>query len=108
VKSLSVREEIHKVLGKSFGDELIARAYPRDQHAHVSLGATSQVLAVADTALVENREALKRNPRSPARYAFLIGCYILRNRLSEAKALAEDFEQTISALLSRLYHTLAF
>jgi tetratricopeptide (TPR) repeat protein len=87
-----VRGEIRKTLGESLADALIERAFPQSGHNFSNRGYVYQVLGCHDKALVENRKALEQNPTSAARHAFLVGCYILLNRLREAQTLIEEAE----------------
>ena len=91
-----VREKVRQQLGESLGDELMSRAYPRNEHALESplggLGYTNQVLALVNKNPPGDRSGLGQSSTSAARYAFLIGCYILLNRVEEAQALATEAE----------------
>ena len=87
-----VREDFRKTLGESLADALIESAFPQSGHNFANRGYVYQVLGCHDKALVENRKALEQNPTSGARYAFLVGSYILLNRLREAQTLIEEAE----------------
>ena len=84
------RMEIRKTLGELLADALIERAFPQTDHNFANWGHVYQVLGFHDRALNENLKALDQNPTSAARYGFLVGCYILLNRLSEAQTLIEE------------------
>ena len=87
-----VREETRKTIGESLADALLERAFPKTHNNVANWGYVYQVLGCHEKALVENRKALEQNPTSAARYAFLVGCYILLNRLREAQSVIEEAE----------------
>jgi len=87
-----VREETRKSLGELAGDYLMQRAFPSVEPEHDNSGYMYVALGQHDKALDEGLIALERNPISARRYTFLVGCYILLNRLREAQALVEEAE----------------
>lgn len=84
-----VVEEMRKSLGERI-DDLMKRAFPRLERDTLNEGYVHVALGEYDRALVEGHRALEKNPTSARRYAFLIGCYTILNRLSEAQALVDE------------------
>jgi hypothetical protein len=67
-----VREDVRKQLGESRGDELMSRAYPRNEHALESprggLEYTRQIVALVNRIPLEDRRSLEPTPRSYQTY----------------------------------------
>jgi tetratricopeptide (TPR) repeat protein len=106
-----VREETRRNLGESLADELMEVAFSQIEHAEPDkLGYMYAVHGQYETALLEARMALKKNPTSVRRYTFLINCYILLNRFNEAQALVEeaDLKNVDSPRLHFYSYMLAF
>lgn len=85
-----VREETCRKLGEASGEALMKRGFPEVERGPGNPGYVYVALGQHEKALVEGHKALEKNPTSARRYAFLIGCYILLNRLSEARALLDE------------------
>jgi eukaryotic-like serine/threonine-protein kinase len=72
--------------------ELWAQTYPRDTLPPGSVGAIYIGLGQYDKALEKTREALQLDRGSAANYASLVGCFVLLNRLEDARLWAEEAE----------------
>jgi eukaryotic-like serine/threonine-protein kinase len=70
--------------------ELWAQTYPRDILPPGSVAATYIALGQYDKALEKTRDALRLDRGSGADYAILVGCFLLLNRLEEARAVAQE------------------
>jgi serine/threonine protein kinase/tetratricopeptide (TPR) repeat protein len=70
--------------------ELWAQAYPREFVPPANLGVLYQSLGQYDKALEEFREALRLAPDDALTYGNLVISYICLNRLTEARATAEE------------------
>jgi tetratricopeptide (TPR) repeat protein len=85
-----VREEARKRFGELRAEGLMKLAFPRAERTVGNLGYIHVARGQHDKALAEGLNALERNPISAGRYAFLIACYTLLNRLEEARAFLEE------------------
>src|SRR5262249_54988368 len=72
--------------------ELWAQTYPRDTLPPGSVGAIYIGLGQYDRALEKTREALQLDRGSAANYASLVGCFVLLNRVEDARAWAQEAE----------------
>jgi DNA-binding winged helix-turn-helix (wHTH) protein/tetratricopeptide (TPR) repeat protein len=67
-----------------------SQTYPRDAVPHASLSLIDRVLGQYERALEESKEAVRLAPASAQGYANLAFCYVLLNRVDDAKAVATD------------------
>ena len=90
--------------------ELWAQTYPRDALPPGSVGAIYIGLGQYDRALEKTREALHLDRGSGANYASLVGCFLLLNRLDDARATAQEAQAKNhdSTWLRMNLYTLAF
>jgi eukaryotic-like serine/threonine-protein kinase len=90
--------------------ELWAQTYPRDWVPPDNLGGIYRILGQYDKRLAENRETLRLDPSSGWSYAYLVYPYLNLNRLTEARAIAEEAQakQLDSPLLRIGLYQLAF
>jgi len=70
--------------------ELWAQTYPRDYLADITLGAIYHELGDYEKALAAHQEAGRLNTASAGLYSALVGDFVLLNRLTEAKATAQE------------------
>ena len=70
--------------------ELWAQTFPRDYLAEIGLGLIYNNLGEPEKALAAVQEALRLNPASGSAYSNLVAAYLSLNRLSEAKAAAQE------------------
>jgi tetratricopeptide (TPR) repeat protein len=70
--------------------ELWAQTYPRDYLADLTLGGIYRQLGDYEKGLAGHEEALRLNSASGVAYASLIADYVSLNRLTEAKAAAQE------------------
>jgi len=70
--------------------ELWAQTYPRYYNAELALGLIYAELGDDEKALAADREALRLNSASGAVYSNLVADYLSLNRLTEAKAVAQE------------------
>jgi len=85
----AVVEETRKSL-RERADDLMKRAFPRLEKEADNQGYIDVSLGQYERALAEGHKALEKNPISARRYAFLVSCYVILNRLSEARVLVEE------------------
>jgi tetratricopeptide (TPR) repeat protein len=90
--------------------ELWAQTYPRDTLVPGSVGAIYIGLGQYDKALEKTREALQLDRGSAANYASLVGCFVLLNRLEDARTWAQEAEtkNVDSTWLRIILYMLAF
>ena len=72
--------------------ELWAQTYPRDMGPHDNLGGLHRNLGQYEKRLEENREALRLDPGSSSKYAYLVYSYLCLNRLADARQIANEAE----------------
>jgi tetratricopeptide (TPR) repeat protein len=88
-----IMEAVVEEAQKSFRertDDLMKRAFPRLEKQADNQGYIYVSLGQYDKALAEGYKSLEKNPISARRYAFLMNCYTMLNRLNEARALADE------------------
>jgi predicted Zn-dependent protease len=92
------------------GTELWAQTYPRDHVPWTVLGVIYMNLGQQNKALAEFREALRLNPANVQKYTDLAFCYVVLNRLQEARVTAEEAQakNLDSPDLRMLLYRLAF
>ena len=90
--------------------ELWVQTYPRDFWPVAFLGYVLRGLGQHERALVELREALRRDPGTPARYVNVVWECGMTNRLKEAHVTAEEAQAKMldSPDLHRVLYGLAF
>jgi eukaryotic-like serine/threonine-protein kinase len=70
--------------------ELWAQTYPQEPLAYIGLGLIYNSLGEPEKALASVKEAVRLNPGSGNLYSNLIGAYLTLDRLTEAKAAAQE------------------